>query len=87
MPRPTRELYECVEPFTPATRKGEAPQVFGIGRKVFGDDPILRTHRAFFVRAEDRVEQATAAPGERRNVTIPEPPEPEVDPDKETTDA
>lgn len=84
-----RVLYQCVEPF--AVWNGRIPDVYGQDRMVLADDPILRTHRAHFVAAADRVEQATSGPGERRAVFIPEPepasdpavPEPDVVPDPE----
>jgi hypothetical protein len=73
MPRDTRNrtVYVCVDGFSPAAPAGAAPVAFRPGQQVMDDDPILKTHRQFFVPAADRVEQATAAPGERRPIVPP----------------
>lgn len=75
-----QHIFRCIEPF--AVHRGGVPEVFGHDREVFGDDPILKTHRQHFEPASARVtrragvEQATAAPGEYRTVapvsTVPE---------------
>ena len=72
MPRQSnpRAVFACVEPFV-IFRDG-IPDVYAAGREVLGDDPILRTHGHAFVDVAARVEAATAAPGERRAVTIPD---------------
>ena len=72
------ELWRCMSGFS--IFKAGIPEVFPEGREVFGDDPILRTHRQYFEPAADRVarvsgrvqvEQATAAPGEYRTAVTP----------------
>jgi hypothetical protein len=73
---PGRVLYECVEPF--AVFQDDIPEVYGNGRMVLADDPILRTHGPNFVPAADRVEQATHRPGEIRNTHIPSEVQPVV---------
>lgn len=65
-----RAVYRCVEPF--AVYRDGVPDVYGTDREVLGDDPILRTHGHAFVDVAARIEAATAAPGERRSVTIPD---------------
>lgn len=68
-----RTVYRCVEPF--AIFKDGRPEVYGEGVEVLDGDPILKTHRTHFEDSVSRVlrsrnvEQATAAPGERRTVT------------------
>jgi hypothetical protein len=78
---PGREMFTCTEPFV-VFRDG-IPDVFGPGRQVFADNPILKSHPANFVPSADRVEQMTAGPGELRAVAIPDKSEPET---KETED-
>lgn len=69
------EIYRCVEAF--AIYRDGVPVVYGNGAEVMGSDPILRTHRLHFEPAVERVlrrsgvEQATAAPGEFRDVSHP----------------
>jgi hypothetical protein len=71
-----RQIWRCTNAFATA---GKVPRVVGGGEEVLDDDPILKTHRAHFVLAADRLveraapqfEQATAAPNELRTVTPP----------------
>lgn len=65
-----RSVYACVDPFC-VFRNG-IPEMYAAGREVLDDDPILRTHGHAFVDVAARIEAATAAPGERRSVTIPD---------------
>ncbi len=69
---PGREMFTCTEPFV--VFHDGIPDVFGPGRQVFSDNPILRSHPANFVPSADRVEQLTAGPGEVRAVVIPDKP-------------
>jgi hypothetical protein len=46
MARGETQVWQVVEPF--AVFEGRTPDVFGPGRMVGSDDPILRTHRQFF---------------------------------------
>lgn len=47
-------------------------RIFITGQIVSSDDPVMRRHAALFERVEvPNIEQATAAPGERRNVRRP----------------
>ncbi len=87
MPR-TKDVtvYVCTDGFSPAVLPGQAPVAYRPGTQVLSSDPILRTHGHFFTLAADRIEQATAAPGERRNVPIPEPEVPETTESEEITD-
>lgn len=65
------EVYRCTEAFS--VWEGQVPTVYGEGQEVLGDHPILKSHRAFFTKASDAIrgiEQATAAPGERRSVVL-----------------
>jgi hypothetical protein len=48
-----RTLFACREPF--ARFVGGVPEVYSAGRHVLGDDPILLTHRQFFVEAAELV--------------------------------
>lgn len=71
MPRTTsREAFQCVEPF--AVVRNGVPEVYGADRLVLAGDPILRSHPSHFRPVADRVEQATAAPGEVRPIVIPD---------------
>lgn len=69
------EIYRCVEAF--AIYRDNVPVVFANGAEVMGSDPILKTHRSHFQPAVDLVlrrqgvEQATAEPGELRELTHP----------------
>ena len=68
MPRtarePSRTVFECRESF--AVFRGGIPDVFPAGRQVLADDPILRSHRPFFVEAADLVaDQSPTPPGDR----------------------
>lgn len=66
------DLYVVAESFT--LEVGGTPVAYRKGEIVDPDDPIVRTHRALLepfryphpVRRAAAVEQATAAPGERR---------------------
>jgi hypothetical protein len=69
MPRTDRAVYECVAPFN--VWDDGVPVIYAAGRKVYGDDPVLRTHGHAFVNVSDSIEQATAAPGERRATRMP----------------
>lgn len=66
------DLYVVAESFT--VEVGGTPVAYRKGELVDPDDPIARTHRAMLetftfphpVKRSRMVEQATAAPGERR---------------------
>ena len=75
MPKPKKtDLYEAVQSFRIAgDKKNPRGRFISKGHKTFGDDPLVKSHAKFFTLATDLVETATAAPGETRNVTIPEP--------------
>jgi hypothetical protein len=47
-------------------------RTIAVGELLRGNDPLLKTHSHLFESASTGVEQATAAPGERRSVTLPE---------------
>lgn len=64
------------EPFGVAYGPGQI-RAFRKGQVVRSDDPVVKGRERFFEPAEDKlgivpVEQATAAPGEVRDVAIPE---------------
>jgi hypothetical protein len=72
-------MKRCIEPFATASQRGVS-RVYAAGDEVLDDDPILRTHGKFFEDAEvelqrrrghEAVERATAAPGERRQLSDP----------------
>lgn len=73
-----RVTWRCTEPFC-VFRDG-VPEVYTSDQEVLDDDPILKTHRAYFEPAAARVlgrrvEQTTADPGVPRSVTlVPVPP-------------
>jgi hypothetical protein len=70
-PDAPRKLYKVTSPFAVFDRNG-APRHYTVGQVVAADDPILRTHGGAFTEVVPHgVEQATAAPGEVRNVTPP----------------
>ncbi len=76
MPKPKKtDLFEAVQSFRIAgDKKNPRGRFITKGHKVFGDDQLIKSHAKFFTLATDLVvETATAAPGETRNVTIPEP--------------
>jgi hypothetical protein len=68
---PGREVFQCIEPFV--VFHDGVPDLYNQDRMVLSGDPILRSHPSHFVPAADRVEAMTAAPGERRQVAIPDP--------------
>lgn len=64
-----KTLLRAREAFFVATKSGYARQIQE-GEMVESDDPIVKGREAYFiqVRIGDVVEQATAAPGEKRAV-------------------
>lgn len=68
------DVFRCKEPFV--VFKNGVPDVYNDGHLVAGNDPILKTHRAYFevqtLGSGLRVETATAEPGERRTRTVKE---------------
>lgn len=69
MPRgvrePQRTVFECRESF--AVFRGGVPDVFPAGRQVLDSDPILRSHRPFFVEAADLVVDQSPTPAHDRH--------------------
>lgn len=47
-------------------------QALKVGQKMFSNDPRVKAHSDLFLTVDEIIEQATAAPGERR-VTKPKP--------------
>ncbi len=80
-----RPIYECVSPFAIWVNGVPVTYVPGPQSRVQEGDPILRTHGYAF--APVTVEQATAAPGERRPVHIPDPGFETINTDPETKEA
>ena len=67
----SRDVYQCVEPFAIYNRAG-VPEVFNRDRMVFGDDPILSTHRHMFELSADRLERSQPRPAQP---AAPRPPQ------------
>ncbi len=67
-------VYRVREPFTVPGPNG-APRIVQAGKLLSPDDPLVKSHRKLLdpvnelVADRQSVEQATAAPGERRSVT------------------
>lgn len=57
-------------------------RVYHRGSTVAGNDKVVQGREHLF-NGVDKVEQATAAPGEKRSVTVPEKEEPKAEPEKE----
>jgi hypothetical protein len=63
------QVFRVREPFAVPSTSGPFMDVYPVDMLVNGADAVVRSHRAYLEPL--RVEQATAAPGERRNLPLP----------------
>lgn len=66
-----QQLWRVKESFAVPGADYGMMRPYPVGAMVSGDDPIAVTHRHFLEPAANAVEQATAAPGQRRNLVLP----------------
>jgi hypothetical protein len=67
----SEQLYRVREGFGVPDPQTGYLRAYRTGQLIDASDPLVRTHSALLEPASNKVEQATAAPGERRSLRLP----------------